>query len=109
MHVFFLRNCVRILPKKLYVYMRDNLTRQKGHFNSTISKFLAQRYGVWRYITNKAWKALMRKRQHRLQADIVVSEGFANFIAKDDRPANSHAVSSLQITTYNDPALHNTG
>ena len=47
-------------------------------------------------MTNKAGKALKRKRQHTLHADIVVSEGFANFIPKDDRPA-SHDVSHLEI------------
>ena len=36
----------------------------------------------------KSWKALKRKRRCTLHAG-VVSEGFLNFIPKEDRPANS--------------------
>ena len=57
---------------------------------------------------NKGWKASKRKR--RPHADMV-SEGFTNFIAKDDRPANSRDVNPLETiwiivdcTTYKDPA-----
>ena len=58
-------------------------------------------------MTNKGWKALNRKR--RAHADMV-SEGFANFIAKGDRLANSRDVNPLETiwiivneTTYKDP------
>ena len=44
-------------------------------------------------MTNKGWKALNRKR--RAHADMV-SEGFANFIAKGDRLANSRDVNPLE-------------
>ena len=46
---------------------------------------------VWRYMTNKGWKALKRKRRCTLRADMV-SEGFASFIPKDDRSVNSRDV-----------------
>ena len=59
-------------------------------------------------MTNKGWKASKRKR--RPHADMV-SEGFTNFIAKDDRPANSRDVNPLETIciivdyiTYKDPA-----
>ena len=59
-------------------------------------------------MTNKGWKAL--KTKMRAHADMV-SKGFANFIAKGDRQANSRDVNPLQTiwtivhkTTYKDPA-----
>ena len=74
--------------------MRNNSTRQKGKkrqlYNIKVSSATA-----WRNVTNKGWKALKRKRRRTLHANIV-SKGFANFIAKDDRPANAHDVNSLE-------------
>ena len=43
-------------------------------------------------VTKKSWKALKRKRRCTLHASMV-SEGFASFIPKEDRPANSGDVS----------------
>ena len=58
----------------------------------------------------KQWKALKRKRRCTFQASMV-SEGFGNFISKEDRPANSRDVNPLVTiciiideTTYKDPA-----
>ena len=58
----------------------------------------------------KKLKALKRKRRCTLHASMV-SEGFANFIPKEDRPANSCDVNPLETiwiivdeTTYKDPA-----
>ena len=58
----------------------------------------------------KKLKALKRKRQCTLHASMV-SEGFANFIPKEDRPANSRDENPLETiwiivdeTTYKDPA-----
>ena len=58
----------------------------------------------------KSWKALKRKRRRTLHASMV-SEGFANFIPKDDQPANLCDVNPLETiwiivdeTTYKDPA-----
>ena len=58
----------------------------------------------------KSWKALKRKRRCTLHASMV-SEGFADFIPKEDRPANSRDVNPLETiwiivdeTTYKDPA-----
>ena len=60
-------------------------------------------------MTNKGWKALNRKIKGGAHADMV-SEGFANFIAKGDRLANSRDVNPLETiwiivneTTYKDP------
>ena len=61
-------------------------------------------------VTKKSWKALKRNRQCTLHASMV-SEGFANFIPKEDQPANSCDVNPLETiwiivdeTTYKDPA-----
>ena len=61
-------------------------------------------------MTKKGWKALNRKIKGGAHADMV-SEGFANFIAKSDRLANSRDVNPLETiwiivneTTYKDPA-----
>ena len=58
---------------------------------------------------NSMWKALKRKRRCTLHASMV-SEGFANFIPKEDRPANSRDVNPLETiwiiaeeTIYKDP------
>ena len=48
---------------------------------------------AWRNVTNKGWKALKRKRRCTLHA--VVSKEFANFIVKDDRPANARDVNHV--------------
>ena len=42
-------------------------------------------------MTNKGWKAL--KRKGGAHADMV-PEGFGNFVAKDDRPANARDVTT---------------
>ena len=46
-------------------------------------------------MTKKGWKALNRKIKGGAHADMV-SEGFANFIAKGDRLANSRDVNPLE-------------
>ena len=59
----------------------------------------------------KIWKALKRKRPCTLHASMV-SEGFANFISKEDWTANLCDVNPLETiwiivdeTKYKDPAL----
>ena len=77
--------------------MRNNSTKQKGKKNSTShyrSKFRAQQYGD-KLTKKKSWKALKRKRRCTLHASMV-SEGFANFIPKEDRSANSCDVNALE-------------
>ena len=91
--------------------MRNNSTKQKGKKISTShyrSKFRAQRYGD--KLPKKSCKALKRKRRCTLHASMVL-EGFANFIPKEDRPANSHDVNALETIwiivdeiPYKDPA-----
>ena len=81
--------------RKSCEYMRNNSTKQKVKKSSTSHyrlKFRAQRYGD--KLPPKSWKALKRKRWCTLHAS-VVSEGFANFIPKEDRPANSCDVGPL--------------
>ena len=90
--------------------MCNNSTKQKGkkisisHYRS---KFRAQRYGK---NLQKKLEGLKRKRRCTLHASMV-SEGFANFIPKEDQPANSCDVNPLETiwiivdeTTYKDLA-----
>ena len=91
--------------------MLNNSTKQSRKKISTShyrSKFRAQGKGI--LVTKKSWKALKRNRQCTLHASMV-SEGFANFIPKEDQPANSCDVNPLETiwiivdeTTYKDPA-----
>ena len=88
-------------------YMRHNATRQKD-FDFTILKFRVQRYeDMWPKKVGKPWR---EKRRCTLHVGMVSKE-FANFVLKDDRPANSPDVNTLETfwiivveTTYKDPA-----
>ena len=91
---FFHKLCEKYYRKSCKC-MRNNSTKQKGKKISTShyrSKFRAQRYGD--KLPPKGWKALKRKMWCILHASMV-SEGFANFKPKEDRPANSCDVSPL--------------
>ena len=91
--------------------MRNNSTTQKGKkFQLHIIDQSFEHNGMGIGYTQKSWKALKNKRRCTLHASIV-SEGFANFIPKEDRPANSHDVNPLETiwiivdeTTYKDQA-----
>ena len=106
-HKMFEKYC-----RKSCKYMRDISTKQKVKKISTSHyrwKFWAQRYGD-KLPKKKNCKALKRKRWCTLHASMV-SEGFANFIPKEDWPANSRDVNPLETiwiivdeTTYKDPA-----
>ena len=74
--------------------MRNNSTRQKDK-KLQLYNFKVSSTTAWRNVTNKGWKALKRKRRRTLHANIV-SKGFANFITKDDRPANARDVNPLE-------------
>ena len=91
---FFHKLCEKYYRKSCE-YMCNNSTKQKVKKSSTShyrSKFRAQRYGD--KLPPKSWKALKRKMWCILHASMV-SEGFANFKPKEDRPANSCDVSPL--------------
>ena len=87
--------------------MRNNSTRQED-LNFTILKFRVQRCGdMWPKKVGKPWR---EKRWYTLHAGIVSKE-FANFVLKDDRPANSRDMNTLETfwiivdeTIYKDPA-----
>ena len=73
--------------------MRNNSTKQKGKKISTShyrSKFRAQRYG------DKLPKKLESLEEEKAVHASIVSEGFANFIPKEDRSANSCDVNPLE-------------
>ena len=104
---FFHKLCEKYYRKSCK-YMRNNSTKQKGKKISTShyrSKFRAQRYG------DKLPKKLESLEEEKAVHASIVSEGFANFIPKEDRPANSCDVNPLETiwiivdeTTYKDPA-----
>ena len=76
--------------------MRNNSTTQKGKkFQLHIIDQSFEHNGMGIGYTQKSWKALKNKRRCTLHASIV-SEGFANFIPKEDRPANSLDLNPLR-------------
>ena len=85
---FFLFKCVRnVIEKAVSICVIILQDRKVKKFNFTISKFRAQRYeDIWPTKVGKPWRV-----KSGAHADMV-PEGFGNFIAKDDRPANSHDV-----------------
>ena len=95
------------LHEKCYQKSRNNSTRQKD-FSFIILKFRVQRYeDMWPKKVGKPWR---EKRRCTLHVGMVSKE-FANFVLKDDRPANSPDVNTLETfwiivdeTTYKDPA-----
>ena len=74
--------------------LHNDSTTHKGK-NLQIHNMKVSSTTVWRYVTNKGWKALKRKCRGA-HADMV-PEGFANFISKDNRPANSCDFNPLEI------------
>ena len=89
--------------------MRNNSTRQKGKKNSTSQFQSFEHHGMKIY--NQLKKPGKPSREKGGTHADMVPEGFGNFIAKDDRPANSHGVTPLETiwiifdeTTYKDPA-----
>ena len=99
--------CVRnVMEKAVSICRRNNFTRQKGKKKIQLRNIKVSTT-VWRYMTNKGWKALKGKRR----STCMVWEGLGNSIAKGDRPANSRDVDPLETIwiivdekTYKDPA-----
>ena len=80
--------------------MCNNFTKQKGKkFQVHIIDQSFGHNGMGISYQKKGWKALKRKRQCTLHASMV-SEGLANFIPKEDRPANSCHVNPLETIWY---------
>ena len=110
MHVRFFTNCVRDIIRKVVsicVIIPQNRKAKKFQLHIIDQGFEHNAMGISR---QKSWKALKRKRRCTLHASIV-SAGFANFIPKEDKPANSCDVNPLETiwiiadeTTYKDPA-----
>ena len=74
--------------------MCNNFTKQQQkNFNFTLSIKVSSTT-VWGKFTKKSWKALKRKRWCTLHASMV-SEGFANFIPREDLPENSRDLNPL--------------
>ena len=97
--------CYRKAASIRVIILQDRKLKELQLHNIKISSTTA-----WKNVTNKGWKALKRKLQRTLHADIV-SKGFANFIAKEDRPANARDINLLEtiwiivdVTKYKDPA-----
>ena len=107
MAVFFTNRVRKVIEKavSLCIIIPHNRRVKKIWTSQCRSKFRAQRYGDK---LPKSWKALKRKRRCTLHAGIL-SEGFVNFIPKNDRTANSRDVNPLETiwiivdeTTYKD-------
>ena len=111
MHGRFITNCVRnIIEKAVSICLIIPQNREVKKFQLHIIDQSFEHNGKGILVTKKSWKALKRNRQCTLHASMV-SEGFANFIPKEDRPANSRDVNPLETiwiivdeTTYKDPA-----
>ena len=96
--------------RKSCKYMRNNSTKQKGkkiQLHVIDQSFENNGMGI---SYHKKLKDVKRKRLCTLHASMV-SEGFANFIPKEDRPANWHDVNPPETiwiitdeTTYKHPA-----
>ena len=107
----FFTNCVRNTLEKavsICVIIPQNRKVKKIQLHVIDQSFEHNGMGI--SYQKKSWKALKRKRRCTLHASMV-SEGFANFIPKEDRPANSRDVNPLETiwiivdeTTYKDPA-----
>ena len=74
--------------------MRNNSTRLKGKRKLQLHNIKVSSTTVWRYVTSKGWKALREKGRCTLHAGMA-SEGFSNFIPKDDLPTNSRDANPL--------------
>ena len=107
----FFTNCVRnIIEKAVSICLIIPQNREVKKFQLHIIDQSFEHNGKGILVTKKSWKALKRNRQCTLHASMV-SEGFANFIPKEDQPANSCDVNPLETiwiivdeTTYKDPA-----
>ena len=103
----FFTNCVKNVIKKAVT--KRVIIQQDCKVNFTISKSRAQRYGdMWPTKVEKPWK---EKRRCTLHAGMA-SEEFANFIPKDDRPANSCDANHLDYCWWDNiqrSSLQNTG
>ena len=80
----------------------------KEVINTNVSQKLVESAG--RALNPPEFVRVKRKLQRTLHADSV-SKGFANFIAKEDRPANARDINLLEtiwiivdVTKYKDPA-----
>ena len=78
-----MRNVMEKAVSICIIILQDRKVKKFQLHNIRVSSTTA-----WRNVTNKGCKALKTKRRRTLHADIV-SKGFADFIAKDDRPANA--------------------
>ena len=111
MHGRFFTNCLRnIIEKAVSICLIIPQNREVKKFQLHIIDQSFEHNGKGILVTKKSWKALKRNRQCTLHASMV-SEGFANFIPKEDQPANSCDVNPLETiwiivdeTTYKDPA-----
>ena len=106
----FFTNCVRnIIEKAVSICVIIPQNRKVKKFQLHIIDQSFEHNGMGK-IYKKKLDGLKRKRRCTLHASMV-SEGFANFIPKEDQPANSCDVNPLETiwiivdeTTYKDPA-----
>ena len=101
------------LCKKCYrkscKYIRNNSTRLKGKKKLQLNNIEVSSTTEGRYVTNKGWKALKRKKAVHTSLRCTLHAGV--IIPKDDQPANSRDMNTLETiqiivdeTTYKDSA-----
>ena len=78
------RNVIEKAVSTCVIILQDRKVKKIQLHNFKVSSTT-----VWRYMTNKGWKAVNRKRRRICRHG---AEGFGKFIAKDDRSANSRDV-----------------
>ena len=110
--VFFTNGVKNVIEKAVSICVisqQDCKVKRKLQLHNI--KFWAQQYGdVWPTKVGKPWIGKRRCTLHSLHAGMASIE-FANFIPKDDRPANwrdANPLATIWIivdeTTYKDPA-----
>ena len=92
--------------------MRNNSTRLKGKKKTSTSQYQSFEQNGMEICDQQRLESLEEKKRRCTLHAAMASEEFANFIPKDDQPANSCDTNSLVTIwiivnekTYKDPAL----
>ena len=94
--VFFWFKCVRNVIEKA-VSICVIILQERKVKKIQLHSFKVSSTTVWRYMTNKGWKAVNRKRRRTCRHG---AEGFGKFIAKDDLQTRLSTSYILYLTTY---------
>ena len=108
--VFFYTMCEKCYRKSCK-YIRNNSTRLKGKKKTSTSQYQSFEHNGMEICDQQRLESFEKKKRRCTLHAGMASEEFANFIPKDDRPANSRDANPLVTiwiivdeTTYKDPA-----